>query len=110
MPVASAVLGFGQFPTAGAVIAFICPADKTALVKSVYASNYTSTDALLQCYVQDPITGIGASLFWEVVGANKTLQWQGWAVLEPGQKLVLSSPITTVHWWASGSILDGLAD
>jgi len=104
---ATACLGFGSFPAAGTVTAAECPEWATLIVKSVYLSNYSGAEALIQIYLQDPPTGTGASIFWDIVGANETIGWQGWAVLEHGQRLIINSPATTVHYWVSGTALIG---
>jgi len=88
---------------------FYSPANHVTLVKSAYFYNQAaadSTDVLLSVY--DPEVGIIVRIFTGIVPAGKAVEWQGWAVLNPGQGVYMNVP-ADVSAWVSGAVLSGPA-
>lgn len=110
MAVRTARLSEGQTgPANVTVVAYTCPAGKTAIVKDIAVSTAGGSA------VQTIIALTSGPRFCNI--ANLSLAANGFPfaisrfiVLEPGDQLVINASQTNgIVWWLSGSELDGVA-
>jgi|SRR5215469_3214369 len=92
---------------AGQSNAFTCPANSVTLIKSAYFENTSasSVEAILQ--VDASPSGTFVRLFDQTLPTNTVANWQGWAVLNPGDLVLVVVSAAGIHGWVSGAVLTG---
>jgi hypothetical protein len=86
---------------------YLCPVGTVALVKSVFISNRGLSPANVRVLLQSPDGTVGTYLIFGPLPVDEGQEWEGWAVLEPNQYLVVYADQPNVHVWASGAVLPG---
>lgn len=100
--------GAVQSNQSGTVSVYTCPADETAIVKTIYVSASAATTVTVSLNTSG---GTAVVLLAKSVSTTVVIDLQGWWVLNPGDDIHLNKTgSNVVGYWISGTELEGLAD
>ena len=104
MPTASKRLAAGQTTLTKPVsTVYTCPPNHSTICKSLYLFNWAATAIATSIYLTSP--GVTLYLVSRSIEAAGSWFWEGWAVLETGDQIVVNTDVAGLAYWISGSEL-----
>jgi hypothetical protein len=97
----------GGCTIAGAQTSLVVPSGVTILIKEVLVYNANPAATNVQLYIWAPSESFFPRLFQVTINPAATYLWSGWAALQPGDSAQFVSTMASVHYWVSGSVLEG---
>lgn len=85
-----------------------CPAGYTLIFKDVHVYNANSASQTESVVLVRP-NGVTVAVLNGSVQPNTSTSWQGWMVLEAGDRILISASAGPMYYWASGTVLVGEA-
>jgi hypothetical protein len=105
MTTRSTALGSYQFTSSGGHTLWTCPPGNVTLVKSLYLYNSAGAANAGGMTVVNAANTVGLIIASFSLQAASEAAWQGWIVLEAGDRVDVSAAAAGLAFWLSGAVL-----